>query len=577
MRGAAALLGVATLLVATPGIAAAQEVAAAARLAEGDRAWDLRDHPAARAAYEAVVRADSSLSTRALFRLGVLHAWDNALAKALACHRLYVRLEPADLEGRVALARTYAWASQFPQSLAHYDTVLSREADYRDAVTGRATTLAWAGRLPEAVAALQAWQATHPADAEVALQRARFLSWDGKLDEALALYDSLGSVGGLAEAEKGRARVLAWRGDLGGAEQRWRAFLEKSPGDAEAWVGLGQVLRWEGRTFDARDALANALRLDPASTDAREQLRWVRAETSPSGAVTIVHADDSEDNRSTTVEVSGTVVQRWNARLSASARWRLVSQGSGDVATIPAVGGSAQWQPEGAAWSLRGELGAVQYPTMLSPSQARLTGGVRLSGRAHPRLTLGGGYSRTPFDDVRSTAAQRLAVGVLDADAGLTLHPRVSLGVGLAHTRVDGDAPGNSRLSGSAALRATIRRGLAASLAHREARWEDAAPGIYFAPARFAITEAAMRWDWPRDLGLVASGEAGLGSQVIRFDGSSPTTRLAPRAAVRLGWRPGPGREIVAGWQMANVAAAGTVAASDYRYTAATLTARWSF
>lgn len=572
-RGAAAVLG----LVLWSGVAAAQSPDPAAQLAAGDEAWGRGDHAAAFRAYDAVVRADSAFSTRALFRLGTLHAWENRLREAVACHRLYVRLEPADLEGRATLARTLAWASRFPESVATYDTVLAREPGYRDAVLGRATTLAWWGRLPDAVTALARWQDGHADDTEAALLRARFLSWDARLDAALALYDSLAATGATVEAERGRAQVLAWRGDLEGAESRWRELLRRAPDDAEAWAGLGQVLRWQGRTFAAREALARALAIAPGDDAAREQLRWVEAEISPAATLALVHGEDSERNVSTTVEVGGTAVQPWNVRFTGAARWRRVALGDGEPMTVPGAMAGAQWQPGGGAWTLRADVGAVQYPERIAPAAAVWQGGLRASGRPVPRLTVGAGWSRAPFDDIVAAAERRLVMAVLDGDVGVTLHPRLSLGLAASTGTASGDLPDNGRTTALAAVRWTLARGIGAAVTHRTVSWDAPEPGIYFAPQAFRLTEASVRWAWPRDLGLVASGEFGLGAQAVRFDGGPTTSRNVPRAAMQLGWRPLPGREIVAGLQWASVAAAGATGASEYRYRAATLTGRWTF
>ena len=586
IRGAAAVLGlrlgtVAALAVAlalAPGSARAQSPAAL--IAAGDAAFMAGDHAAAFRAYDAVVRLDSALSTRALFRVGRLHAWSDRLPQAIAAHRLYVRLEPDDLEGRVAFGRTLAWASRFPQSIAQYDTVLAREPSYRDAVIGRATTLAWWERLPAAITALEEWQDRNADDTEVALLRAQFLSWAGRLGVALALYDSLSGTGGAAgaaAAEKGRARVLAWSGDLPSSEARWRAITARAPDDVEALVGLGQVLRWQGRAFAAREVLERASALEPASGDAREQLRWVQAETSPASTMDLVHTDDSEDNISTTLQLSGTVVRPWHARFTGAVRWRSVSQGVGDALLVPAAMGTFQWQPGGGVWTLRADAGAVQYPADVSAAATVLQGGARVSGRIGTKLTVGTGASRAPFDDIVAAASRRLAMTVFDADVGLALHPRVSLGIAGSTGFASGDIARNDRVTGLAALRWSPVRGVQFALTHREVSWDRAVPGVFFAPERFAVSEASTRWEWPRDLGLIASGELGLGAQAVRFAGGELSDRTTPRAAMRLGWRPRPGREIVAGLQWANVAAAGAVSGSEYSYGAATLTARWVF
>jgi tetratricopeptide (TPR) repeat protein len=256
-------------LAILPHLAQAQQSPAlAAVVARGDAAWTAERHDLAYAIYDSVVSADSAFSSRAVYRLGTLRSWRNELREAIQLHQLYVRLEPRDLEGRVGLARVYSWASRFEASIATYDTVLAREADYRDAAFGRATALAWWGKLDEAIAAYDAWIKAHPTDTEAELGRAQVLSWAGRLDEALAVYEKAAKSGNTAEAEKGIARVTAWRGDVEGSERLWRAATVKYPRDAETWVGLGQVLRWMGRPFAARDALEHALVVKPSNDDA---------------------------------------------------------------------------------------------------------------------------------------------------------------------------------------------------------------------------------------------------------------------------------------------------------------------
>ncbi len=89
-----------------------------------------------------------------------------------------------------------------------------------------------------------------------------------------------------------------------------------------------------------------------------------------------------------------------------------------------------------------------------------------------------------------------------------------------------------------------------------------------------------MNASWERQAarGLQFGGDLAIGSQGIRFEGDPELARsMAPRAAMRAGWRVAPGREILAGLLYANVAGAGAVTASDYRYGAFTLTGRWTF
>lgn len=482
----------------------------AARVAAGDSAWARDDQPAARVAYAFVVRADSTFSTRALFRLGLLEAWRNRFPDALALLRRYVRAEPQDLDGRVALARTYAWANRFPAALAEYDTVLRRDPASREAVLGRATTLAWADRIPEAEAVLTGW-------------------------------------------------------------------LDAQPGDAEAWTRLGQFRRWRGAPHEAEDALLRAVALDSTSRDAQEQLAWVHADIRPSVATLVVRASDSERNDLTHLDVSGTVVPAPGLRLSAVARLRQVSVGGVDPLQVPGAHGALQWQPSGASWQLRAELGAVQYPADGARTEAvQGRAGLRASTRAG-RWRAGGGIGREPLDEVRSMAARALMFTVGDADVAFAATPTVSLSLGATRGDVAGAGVRTSRTTVLGTARWTPRRGVSLGVSHRAVRWDEPAFGVFFAPQRWTVTEASLGWERQAELGLQLGGDLALGSQGVAFLSDPITRSTTPRALMRIGWRARPGREILATLVYANVAGAGAITASDYRYGALTVAGRWSF
>ena len=514
-RIAAALLAIALVT----GRAAAQQDPSrasrdtlAARVARGDSAWAREDHPAARAAYDAVVRADSSFSSRAVFRLGLLQAWDNRFEPALAALRLYVRLEPADLEGRVALARTYAWASRYATALAQYDSVLARDATYRDAVVGKAQTLAWSDRLPEAEAQLERW-------------------------------------------------------------------LERRADDVEAWTLLGQFRRWRGDARAADAALDRALALKPDDVAAREQMSWVRVERRPAVTWSLVGAKDSEDNTLWHRELGVEAAGFGNSRIGVTARLREASVTNVDAAVMPGALAYIVGRPAGRAVTTRAELGVVQYPDGLSPAATRLRGALRVSGSPRRGLRLSGGFSHEPFDEVLSTARRGLMFSVFDLDAAYAVTPRVQFGLagssGLAlGYGVDLDA---SRTTVTGALRFTPRRGTQLALTHREASWDEPQFGVFFSPQRWATTELALSSERTAELGLVLAGDLGLASQLVGFESSPLDHAIVPRATMRVGYRAAPGREVILGLVYANVAGAGAITASDYRYGAATLGGRWTF
>ncbi len=519
MKGKSALLA----LAVWAGSVGAQEAPAPDDLlvlmARGDSAWTREDHPAAFRAYNAVVRADSVFSTRALFRVGLLHAWNNRFRAAIAAQRRYVVAEPDDSEGRIALGKTYAWASRFPEALAQYDTVLAEQAGYRDAVIGRAQTLAWSDRIPEGEATLTRW-------------------------------------------------------------------LESRADDAEAWAMLGQFRRWRGDSRAAEEALSRALSIAPDNASVREQMAWVRADLNPAVTWQFVGAKDSERNTLWHREVGAVFSTTGGIRYGATARLREASVTNAGALVVPGASAHITWRPQNVGVTWRAELGAVSYPSSVPDSPLRVRGGLRGSGVIASRLRLTAGGNREPFDEVLSTARRGMMFTVVDVDASYRLTQRLQLGLsgtagvvdGLVDPAVDGTMDVlNTRTTAMGALRFTPRRGTQLSLSHREVSWEKPQFGVFFAPQTWSISEAAVSWERTAELGLIAAGDLGLASQGVAFESNPVDRSVVPRAAMRLGWRAAPGREMLLGLVYANVAGAGAITASDYRYGAATLTGRWTF
>ncbi|MBC7671196.1 MAG: hypothetical protein H7247_02140, partial [Polaromonas sp.] len=145
------LAGCATVRTAatTPAVTSIPDVATSARLPEilarAESAWRAASYPLATRLYTVAVERDSS-SSRAVFRLATLHAWDDDRDTAERLFRRYITLEPQDTEGRLALARALAWAATYSGARAPYDSVIAADRTYRDAVVGRAQTLSWQGR-----------------------------------------------------------------------------------------------------------------------------------------------------------------------------------------------------------------------------------------------------------------------------------------------------------------------------------------------------------------------------------------------------------------------------------------------
>ena len=100
----------------------------------------------------------------------------------------------------------------------------------------------------------------------------------------------------LIEAELGRARTSAWRGDLSGAERGYRAVLAADPRDPDALAGLGYVYHWQGRDGPAERMATAALAADSTHQAGRELRDVVRSTVGPSTEASANWSNDSDRN-----------------------------------------------------------------------------------------------------------------------------------------------------------------------------------------------------------------------------------------------------------------------------------------
>ena len=156
-----AILGCVVALPASPawGTAAPE----AAHLARADSAYVAGASSLAENEYAAVLAADPE-QTHALYRLAELRRRDPKQSLWLLWR--YVKLEPEDAWGWIALGEAYARIGHHDDALVCYGEALERAPQERDAVVGRARLLARAGRSDAAIAAYERWLEVHPEDAE---------------------------------------------------------------------------------------------------------------------------------------------------------------------------------------------------------------------------------------------------------------------------------------------------------------------------------------------------------------------------------------------------------------------------
>jgi hypothetical protein len=408
---------------------------------------------------------------------------------------------------------------------------------------------------------------------------ARALAWDGQLGDAEALYSELSRTGS-ANATKGLARVIGWRGDLQRREETWRRVLVTDPTDAEALTGLAQILSWQGRQSDAESALQMALRSNPAYGDARSLLRYVEADLRPSVTVSGIGSDDSDHNRATALVLDYLAGAPWSGSLGAryTERWTNFAaiDSRADAGSVV-----ARWQPASTSWLIRAEAGATHHTTNFSlasgSSRTIASGALSATGHVARALTVGLAAARAPFDETALLIANGVISSEYSGDASIALPGRLSLSGAASHARLTGGSRENSRDAFSGSLRWTYNRRWSMAVGARTFGYDTTSSDGYFAPRRYSLAEASIRGRVGGNLGWNAEADAGIGSQRIQLFGATTTSRAAERGTLSAGYRFDPAHEITASANYANVAAPGQTGGSEYNFHSFTLRARFGF
>jgi len=546
-------------------------------LARAESAYRAGSYPLAADLYEWVVTHDSPPPSIALFRLATLRSWDNHLDEAVGLYRQYLRQEPADAEGSLALARTLAWGGHYDSAITIYDSLITARKRLRDATVDRAQTLAWAGRMKESLDAYHGWLSQNPTDRDAAIAYARTLAWNGQLDEAEARYAELSRTGNAA-ATKGLARVIGWRGDLERSEATWRRVLVTDPNDPEALTGLAQVLSWEGRQADAESALAQALRANPSYGDARALMRWVQADLRPSVTVTGTGINDSDDNRSTMLSAEYASRALWEGLVGARFTDRHANFAAID-SRADAFNLFARWQPVGTSWQLRGEGGITSHSsTFVAPTKKTLWSvGGGLSGKIGRDLTVGASALRTPFDETALLIANSVVITELGGEVALSLPARLVLSGAGSHARLTGGARDNARDAFNSTLRWNQSRNWSIAVGARHFGYDTTSTDGYFSPRSYTLGELSTRGHVGANLGWYSDAEAAVGSQRLEFFGSAATSRATERGALSLGYRFDPARDVSVSGIYANVAGQAQTTNTDYHWYTFSLRARLGF
>src|SRR5689334_12499923 len=155
------IIAVVATCLASSSAALAQQTAQAgtlakprARTAEADAAYAAGEKEKAARGYEAVLAAAPD-DSRALYMLALLRR--DRVRESVALLERYVRLEPGDAWGHIALGDAYGRARHLGAADAEYDKAERLASDERDVVVGRARMLARTGRTDRAIATYERW------------------------------------------------------------------------------------------------------------------------------------------------------------------------------------------------------------------------------------------------------------------------------------------------------------------------------------------------------------------------------------------------------------------------------------
>jgi tetratricopeptide (TPR) repeat protein len=491
----------------------------AAQTQHADSLWNAGRMEEARRAYEEVLVGDLE-NVRANYRLGILLSWDGKLDSALVMIRRARAEDPGDPDLEVAEARVLSWAGRYDEAVAHYDSVITRTPDHRDAWIGKATALSWDGRYGAADAAYVGWLERSPDD---------------------------------IEARVGRARIRAWQGDLAGSRALYRETLDRQPGSAAALAGLAQVDRWEGRERIALARVDSALLIAPDDRDALLLRRELRAALRPQVQFTFGWSGDSDDNDNWWENAVYT--QRVGDAVTATASVGLLQ------ASDPFTTGDRTSGELGLSWrhgriGLSGGLGVRHLAPESGSSRSPLTARASFTWRPGPRVGIGIGVARVPFDETAGLIARELDVTSVEGNVDVKVRNDIDLTLGVGGGWL---SDGNSRGSFLVAGTWSFAKYFFAGPFYRQLSYQEAGVG-YFSPDPYQLAElragAARQWG-PWGARLVG----GFGSQRI----DSGDRQDAWHADVRITRRMRVVDEIAIFGGVTNAAAASTTGAFKSR------------
>lgn len=198
--------------------------------------------------------------------------------KALADFTKAVECDPNYVRAHVNRAGVLAERGERERSLADYDRALELDCGNVPALVGRGNLRAASGEFDAALADFSEVLRLDPQHAGALVDRANVHYRRGDRDAALADLARATEVDpGYAPAWYNRANLLSEQGDLEGAIAAYTRVIERSPRHLPAYHNRGRA---HARRGDYAAALADnleALRIDPDSERALNNLAWLWA------------------------------------------------------------------------------------------------------------------------------------------------------------------------------------------------------------------------------------------------------------------------------------------------------------
>jgi tetratricopeptide (TPR) repeat protein len=284
----------------------AQAVAGQTLLQRADAAYSAGERERAKSLYQSVLRSDPD-NSRAVYQLALLSPPGSAEAVALL--KRYVKLEPQDPWGYMALGDALAKAGAVDEAIVQYDLARRRAPADSDVYAGLGRILRDAGRNDELVANYEGWVSRQPKNAEAWTELGRARQRAKRYAEAADAYAASLSIredrrtrelleGALAETafslrpffglshDSDENRIKRWglEGEWQLTERsRWGLHAER----AEVWDpftsgtvdGFALFAKWQPLSLLKLDGLAGVARLgsdQPAQNATTRPLRGLR-------------------------------------------------------------------------------------------------------------------------------------------------------------------------------------------------------------------------------------------------------------------------------------------------------------